>query len=150
MSTYRLGRAVIALLVGFAAILAPSTPAVAQAPERPSAPSPVPAPAGDPSPLSIWRVYLDGPEDAERLANAGFDLLEGVGDGYLYVLGENEVAVALRQDGFRVKRDRKLSPLPGIGRARIHDRHDSHDGGGRQGEMSIAEALDYYGGYRTV
>ncbi len=119
------------------------------------APSPASAHRSDgaevSSALSIWRVYVDGPEDSQRLADSGFDLLEGWGDGFLYVLGENDVAVALRQQGFRVERDRDLTPLPGIGRDRIEGQAHGHDStGGAQAEMSVAQALTYYGGYRTV
>ncbi len=155
MSTQRLRRAVIALIVGFVAVLAPIVPVAAQSDsssaEAGEAPAPVEAPAPANTALSVWRVYVDSAEDGARLANSGFDLLEGRGDGYLLVLGENDVAVALRQDGFRVERDRELSPLPGVGRNRIEEHgHRHEETSGLEAEMSVAQALTYYGGYRTV
>ena len=124
----RLGVAIIAL-IALAALVAPIGPASAQSDTADQ--------------LSIWRVYIDSPDDAQRLANSDYDLLEGKGDGYLYVLGENDVAVSLRQDGFRIERDRELNALPGVpGRT---------SGGGLDSTDDLAAATaTYYGGYRTV
>ncbi len=139
MSFSRLRVAIIALIVGVAALLAPIAPVSAQSDPAES------TDAGVANQLSIWRVYVDSPSDGQRLANGPYDLLEGKGDGYLYVLGENDVAVALRQDGFRVERDRELSALPGV-EGRAH----GHDGAHTANAENEILAATYYGGYRTV
>ncbi len=123
----RLGLAIIAF-IALAALVAPVGPASAQSDTTDQ--------------LSIWRVYVDSPDDAQRLADSDYDLLEGKGDGYLFVLGENDVAVSLRQDGFRVERDRELSGLPGVA--------GRDTGGGLDGAENLSVAATYYGGYRTV
>ncbi|MGH1491262.1 MAG: M14 family zinc carboxypeptidase [Acidimicrobiales bacterium] len=101
--------------------------------------SPLPGEAEtQPEQLTIWRVFVDGPEDVEVLNSGDYDLLEGRGDGYLLVLGENATALSLRQAGLQVTRDRDLSPLTGVSRTIDAD-----------GEVTVI-AADYYGGYRTV
>ncbi len=136
MRLRRLTVAFCAFALGLVSLVAPSGPVSAQAEAE--------APPADS--LSVWRVYIDSPEEAQRLANSDVDLLEGKGDGYLFVLGENDVATELRQAGYRVQRDRELPALPGVAR-----RADSHN----HGELTASEAeavaaATYYGGYRTV
>ena len=88
--------------------------------------------------VAIWRVYVDTRADVDRLLSGGYDLVEGRGDDYLLVVGEDAVAQALRGDGFRVVEDRQLDKLAGVVRGT--------DELGR----TTAAAATYYGGYRTV
>ncbi len=148
MTTKRPGAALAALIVAVAALVAalvaPISPASAQTePTAPADSAPAAESTRSTGSVSIWRVYVDDPSDGQRLANGDYDLLEGKGDGYLYVLGENDVAVSLRQEGFRVELDRELSALPGVaGRDR--------SGALADGTEASALAATYYGGYRTV
>ena len=112
--------AILALMAVFAAVGIPDSPAQAQRQTQEA--------------VSYWRVYVGGPADAEYLQNSGYDLLEAAGDGYLFVLGEQSVAVSLRQAGFRVELDRSLDPLAPIG---------DQGGGG-------VAARAFFGGYRSV
>ncbi len=114
--------AIVAISIGLAAMLAPLPGEAESQPEQ----------------LSIWRVYIDSPADAAVLNSGGYDLLEGRGDGYLLVLGEDSTALEIRQAGLRITRDKELSPLTGVARTVAAD-----------GEATII-AADYYGGYRTV
>ena len=144
MTTRRPRVAIAAFIVGVVALVAPVNSVSAQdgtADPVATGSSDAAASTGE---LSIWRVYVDEPGDGQRLADGGYDLLEGKGDGYLFVLGENDVALSLRQDGFRVERDRVLAELPGVlGRTRT-------GGIDRQALDGQALAATYYGGYRTV
>ncbi len=88
--------------------------------------------------VSIWRVFVDDQTDVEALANGAYDLVEGRGENYLLVVGEDGVAAQLRRDGFRVQRDRQLSPIKGV------------DGRLQTNGAFQAAASTFYGGYRTV
>ncbi len=118
----RLSVALAALVVGVVSILAPH---------------PVQAQRGQES-ISIWEVYIDDQSDVDLLQAGGYDLLEGKGDGYLLVLGEDSVAVELRQLGLQVRRQRELTERPGVERRTA-----------ASGEIT-ALAATFYGGYRTV
>ncbi len=88
--------------------------------------------------VSIWRVFVDDQTDVERLAAGNYDLVEGRGENYLLVVGENGVANQLRRDGFRIQQDRQLNPIKGV------------DGRLQANGAFAAAAATFYGGYRTV
>jgi hypothetical protein len=76
--------------------------------------------------MSIFRVSVRSPVDVDRLTSGGYDVLEGRGENYLLILGDDAVAETLRSEGFTVTIDQELSSSSGI------------------------ETAAYFGGYRTV
>lgn len=76
--------------------------------------------------LSIFRVTVHTPADVTRLTSGGYDVLEGRGENYLLILGDDAVAETLRSEGFTVTIDQELTSFSGI------------------------ETAAYFGGYRTV
>ncbi len=156
-------RGVLALLTLLATLALVAPPSIAQGGGG-GAP-----PAADG--VAVYRVYVTGRADTDRLVAAGYDLVESRGPDYLLVVGDAATAERLRADGFRVRLDHSLAPIPGVGRAGAGNTVTGNatsppagapptDGAGPAptGEEPVAEAppaeaapaTTFYGGYRTV
>lgn len=156
-------RRVLALLTLLATLALAAPPSVAQGGGTP--------PAGDTA--AVYRVYVTGRADTDRLVAGGYDLVEGRGPDYLLVVGDAATADRLRADGFRVSLDRTLAPIPGVAQATAagstvsgnavagNTTTPSTDGTAAPAPTDgsapaaappgdAATATTFYGGYRTV
>jgi len=61
--------------------------------------------------LFVLRVYTTTPAQTAQLAASGLDVLEARGPDYLLVIGDMTVEQRLIAQGFRVQRQRALSPI---------------------------------------
>lgn len=119
--------------------LAAATTAVALAVGGPQ----MSAAVAQPDQLTIYRVSASSDAAAQRLVNAGFDVLEDRDGDSLFVLGDARTATALRDKGFAPRAVETLRPATWKAPST------------RLVPNAAAPAVDpidetYYGGYRTV
>ncbi len=85
--------------------------------------------------VTLLEVYVEDEADEQPLLEGGYDLVEGRGDDYLLVIGTDETADELRDQGYRV--------IPRLGTS-------ASPGPDRQAVERDAQPLSFRGGYRTV
>ena len=116
--------------------------------------------AGAKDQLYVFKVTVKNTADVHALTASEFDVLEGRGDDYLLVLGDDAVASSLRSKGFAVEIERALekvgeassrfSPMTYFGGYRTVVEHNAHLDSVAAAKPALTQLVDYGDSWRKV
>ncbi|MGQ9816009.1 MAG: M14 family zinc carboxypeptidase, partial [Candidatus Roseilinea sp.] len=115
---------------------------------------PASAASGDGEAQSIYRVHVRDADEARRLLDGGWDLVEARGPDYLLIVGDAADAEALRRQGFTVTLESagagQLAPFTSYGGYRTVFEHYQHLDAVAAAYPHLARVIDYGDSWRKT